>query len=145
MHLIECGVRFTGHLPTSCQNGSHALASGCVSAFVKTVEDIPPIHNVRPIMVQNDTRMFDLLELAPVVHGWALLGEVGKYVRVSQDRFDDVAFDASGISMSLSGSVGETVVVTALQWVEVEADWLVLVKEVSFDESRKTTLKFMVT
>ena len=93
-------------------------------------------------MVQNDTRMFDLLELAPVVHGWALLGEVGKYVRVSQDRFDDVAFDASGISMSLSGSVGETVVVTALQWVEVEADWLVLVKEASFDESRKTTLKF---
>ena len=96
-------------------------------------------------MVQNDTRMFDLLELAPVVHGWALLGEVGKYVRVSQDRFDDVAFDASGISMSLSGSVGETVVVTALQWVEVEADWLVLVKEVSFDESRETTLQFMVT
>ena len=89
--------------------------------------------------------MFDLVELSPVVHGWVLLGEVGKYVRVSQDRFDDITFDASGISMSLSGSVGENVAVTALQWIDVKADWLVFVKEVSFGESRKATLKFMVT
>ena len=51
----------------------------------RSARDIPAFHNIRPIMVANDTRVFDLLELAPVGHnGWVLLGEVGRYVRVSR-------------------------------------------------------------
>lgn len=51
----------------------------------RSAHDIPALHNTRPIMVANDTRVFDLLELAPVSqNGWVLLGEVGRYVRVSR-------------------------------------------------------------
>ena len=98
---------FTGHMPTPCIGGSRALASGCVMARVKSARDLPPIHNTRPIMIENDTRTkgtafllcfhclpsrrlcltlrssagtFDLTELAPVVNGWVLLGEVGRCV-----------------------------------------------------------------
>jgi len=98
-------------------------------------------------MVQNDTRVFDLLELAPVVHGWALLGEVGKYVRVSRDRFEDVVVSASGVRADLSGSEGETVEVAALQPATaleggVPADWVVLVKRVTFERSGRATVTF---
>ena len=131
---------FTGHAPTVCAHGSRALASGCVVASVKSAADIPAIHTARPIAVQNDTRAFDLLELAPVVHGWALLGEVGKYVRVSRDRFDDVSFSASGIRLSLSGSAGETAAVVALQPLS-HGDWRVQVQTVTF-AGTKASLEF---
>lgn len=124
---------FTGHSPTACAHGSHALASGCVVAAVKTAAQIPALHNTRPIMVQNDTKSFDLLTLAPVSSaGWVLLGEVGRYVRVSSDRFDDVTFSAAGVHASLSGSQGETIEVTALQPLAGKAEWLVQVKTVTF-------------
>lgn len=51
----------------------------------RSAHDIPVVHNTRPIMVANDTHVFDFLELAPVAkNGWVLLGEVGRYVRVSK-------------------------------------------------------------
>ena len=131
-------------------------------------------------MVANDTRVFDLLELAPVArNGWVLLGEVGSYVRVSRwvcsaisvilvnvylhrlqehlhyeilidvdsDRFDDVRFLASaGIQLSLSGSTGETIAVTALQPVShadadgsgATSDWIVHVKQLTFGSDKAT-------
>lgn len=72
---------FTGHSPTNCRDGTKAVASGCVRAVVRSAADIPAIHNKRPIMVRNDTHVFDLTELAPVKGGWVLLGEVNRYVR----------------------------------------------------------------
>jgi hypothetical protein len=135
---------FTGHAPTPCVHGSKALASGCVSASVKSYEDIPPIHNTRPIMVQNDTRVYDLMELAPVVHGWVLLGEVDRYVRVSSDRFDDITFSTAGIRASLRGSAGETAVVTALQPSQ-KGDWVVIVESATFGSTGKATIEFKAT
>ena len=124
---------FTSQAPTACAQGSSALASGCVLAHVHSASDIPPIHNTRPLAAQNDTHVFDLLELAPVVHGWVLLGEVERYVRVSRDRFDGVDFAPSGIRMQLVGSEGETVALTALQLMAGgKRDWMVLVKRVTF-------------
>jgi hypothetical protein len=93
-------------------------------------------------MVQNDTRVYDLLELAPVVHGWVLLGEVDRYVRVSSDRFDDIAFSATGIHTVLSGSAGETTDITALQPISEGGDWIVQVKRVTFGSSGKATIDF---
>ena len=106
---------------------------------------MPAIHNTRPIMVQNDTRVFDLWELAPVsLFGWVLLGEVGKYVRVSADRFEEVSFSAAGVTVRLSGSAGETTAVTALQPLALPGggDWLVQVRDVTFGKSGKATLAF---
>ena len=59
--------------------------TGDVMTLCRSAHDIPAFHNTRPIMVANDTRVFDLLALAPVAqNGWVLLGEVGRYVRVSK-------------------------------------------------------------
>eukprot|EP00966_Prymnesium_polylepis_P110751 2562012-Prymnesium_polylepis.1 len=93
-------------------------------------------------MAQNDTHAFDLLELAPVVRGWALLGEVGAYVRVSRGRFERVEFAPRGIHATLVGSEGETVEVAALR-PDGAGDWVVLVKRVTFrGDSGKLQMTF---
>ena len=79
----------------------------------------------------------------PPSPGWALLGELGKYVRVSRDRFDDVSFSASGIRLSLSGSAGETTAVAALQPLS-HGDWRVQVQNVTF-AGTKASLEFRPT
>ena len=141
---------FTGHGPTPCVNGSQALASGCVAASVRSASDVPALHNKRPIMVANDTRTFDLLQLSPVApNGWVLLGEVGRYVRVSSDRFDAISFPGGGgMKLSLSGSAGETTEVTALKPLQRtpndgrggggSREWVVEVKQVTFSGAKAT-------
>ena len=53
---------------------------------------------------------FQLYTLAPVVtNGWALLGELEKWVSVSNDRFSNFAFDSESISVQVRGEEGETV------------------------------------
>ena len=136
---------FTAHRPTPCTHGSSALSSGCVVAHARSAAEVPPLHNTRPVMAQNDTHVFDLLALAPVVHGWVLLGEVGAYVRVSRDRFERVDFSPSGIEATVVGSEGETVEVTALQPKAgtAAADWVVLVQRVTFPrEGGKAVVTF---
>ena len=143
---------FTGHGPTPCLNGSQALASGCVAASVRSASDVPALHTTRPIVVANDTRTFDLLQLSPVApNGWVLLGEVGRYVRVSSDRFDAISFPVGGgIKLSLSGSAGETTEVTALKPLHRapndggwgggggSREWVVEVKQVTFSAATAT-------
>ena len=90
-------------------------------------------------MVQNDTHVFDLMQLSPVVGGWVLLGELERYVPVSADRFDSISASASGLQMSVSGSVGEVMEVTALQPAP-RGDWIVRVQRVSFDHDKKTII-----
>lgn len=148
---------FHGHGPTPCTHGSHAVASGCISksGLIESAADIPPLHNTRPIMVVNDTNAFDLMELAPVAsNGWVLLGEVGRYVRVSKDRFDEIVFPSGegtedgggGIRLTLSGSAGEVTQVTALQPLRRtvarsgSVEWVVQVKEVQFSGDRATVV-----
>ena len=33
--------------------------------WMRTAADVPPLHNTRPVMAQNDTHAFGLLGLAP--------------------------------------------------------------------------------
>jgi len=51
--------------------------------------------------------------VVPVVEGWALLGEVDKYVTLSTTRFSSVAGAAGDISVTLVGVKGEEVKVCA--------------------------------
>eukprot|EP00937_MAST-01D_sp_MAST-1D-sp2_P001458 g1458.t1 len=147
----------SGHAATACVNGTRALASGCIAAVVPSAGRVPALRNTRPLMVANDTHVFDLLVLAPVApNGWALLGEVGAYVRVSRDRFDAVAFPvAGGVRAEISGSEGETVALTALQpaagapgsggsggVAEYSADWQVLERSVTFGASGRAAVTF---
>ena len=94
--------------------------------------------------MQNDTYLFDLMELAPVVSGWVLLGEVGAYVRVSRVRFEAVSVSLAGLRAGLVGSRGEKVEVTALRPVSssTPADWVVMVKSVTIGVSGKAEVVF---
>lgn len=56
---------------------------------------------------------FGLFHTAPVFgNGWALLGELSKWVPVSDARFSDVSVDGATISATVAGAVGEIVSVT---------------------------------
>jgi hypothetical protein len=57
---------------------------------------------------------FALWHTAPVfaANGWALLGELGKYVPVAEARFADIAADSGALSVAVAGSAGEVVPVT---------------------------------
>lgn len=67
---------------------------------------------------------------------------------VHSDRFDDVSFPSGGgIRLSMTGSVGETTAVTALQPLFPDgadrggsADWLVQVKLVTFSSDTATVV-----
>ena len=107
-------------------------------------------------MAENDTHVFDLLELAPVVNGWSLLGEVERYVRVSRDRIHDVSFAPAGIRVNLMGSEGETIELTALRPVRLSAharkgqevvapiqDWDIIVKRAIFPKGSGGRMELM--
>ena len=95
-------------------------------------------------MVQNDTRAFDLMMLAPVIaDGWVLLGEVGAYVRVSRVRFEEVSMTkglADGISVRLSGAPNEKLTLTALE--PTVDDWLIHMREVTLKADGTAVVDF---
>ena len=57
---------------------------------------------------------FQLVHTAPVwpENGWALLGELGKYVPVAEARFANVAADSNGASVDITGAPAEAVAVS---------------------------------
>ena len=58
---------------------------------------------------------FRLYHVAPrLANGWAYLGELSKFVPVSEARTRSLSFDVSGVSVSLSGAASEEVVVAFL-------------------------------
>merc|ERR1712060_297508 len=95
----------SGNVPTACRSGQSAIESGCVlGPAIRSEASMPSVLNDRPIMVQNDTHVYDLMQLAPIgENGWVLLGEVDKYVSVSGKRFQHVEFTSAGIDMVVSG------------------------------------------
>jgi hypothetical protein len=131
---------FRQHSPTPCRHGHRALESGCVLASVHSAQDIPALQNVRPIMVFNDTHKFDLMELAPIVNGWVLLGEVDRYVRVSHDRFDAIEWSSSGIRVNISGTIGESLSITALEPASDDGEWLIHVENITLKSSEASII-----
>lgn len=99
---------------TAAACGDGAPASGCLSPFSPTTP--LPIHTGVP--PTNYTHDFELYSLSPVYpSGFALVGELGKMVRVSPARFAWVAEGVSGVGgmdFEVLGAGGEQVVVTVL-------------------------------
>jgi len=89
----------------ACADG--APASGC-AALLAPGAPLPVFTGAPP---NNYTHAFELWSLAPVyATGWALLGELGKVVRVSTARVPWVAPDAAGgLDFALAGAPGEAV------------------------------------
>ena len=57
----------------------------------------------------NNTLATKLYTIAPLVQGYALLGEPSKFVGVSSDRFITVDVGAKGVHASLLGAANEVV------------------------------------
>lgn len=113
---LKAGVKYVHRQfgnGAGCANGTEA--AGCV-AQLNDQQSVPiPKSDLRNITGGTD--------LAPVVttlwplckSGWALLGDLTKYVSVSTVRFQDVACTLNGISATVSGTPGEAVPVTFLR------------------------------
>merc|ERR1712185_601109 len=102
-----------------------------MAPVIRSEADMPHLLNDRGVMVQNDTHVYDLMQLAPIgPNGWVLLGDTARYVSVSSKRFHRVAYTTEGITVSVSGAVGETVTIVALQPCTDDArlveDWTVI-------------------
>ena len=58
---------------------------------------------------------FHLYHVAPrLANGWAYLGELSKFVPVTEARTRSLSFDAAGVAVSLAGAAGEEVGVAFL-------------------------------
>lgn len=73
-----------------------------------------PFDNSHPVSLPACGLLdFVLLHTAPVFsNGWALLGELNKWVPVSDARFNDVNVDGVSMSATVTGAVNEVVPVT---------------------------------
>jgi len=77
----------------------------------------------------------------PVTKGWALLGEVGKYVTAANMRFSNVDVQTKSLTVTLMGTKGETVKICAAQAPDFKAEC----HEVEFDTDAQQTLTFGVS
>jgi len=90
-----------------CANGAPAL--GCVSVFDDSGIDIETGAAVFPAE-KGGPHSFEIFSLAPVFGGWALLGEVDKFTRVSPVRFIAVQVETAGTLIAyFNGAPGEIV------------------------------------
>ena len=96
----------------ACSDGLLALHSGCV----QIAKWMPALHNDRGIAVANDTHVFDLHQLSPVLsNGWVLLGDLDRYAAASSKRFAAVQTEKASLELTVVGAPGEHVRVTALR------------------------------
>lgn len=64
---------------------------------------------------QGNFTPFHLLVLSPILsNGWALLGEKGKFIAISPQRFQNLRVTSSGISVQVRGAPEEQVFVNFL-------------------------------
>lgn len=139
-----------GHAPNLCQQGAAALSSGCIAAVVRGEDDMPAIANDRPVMVQNDTHVFDLWQFAPIAaNGWVVLGDTSRYVSGSGTRFLALDFLPSGVRAQVGGSLNEQLALTALRPKPASGplsgptmDWDVVIKQVTFTSDAPVTVDF---
>ncbi|KAH8061053.1 hypothetical protein JL722_4347 [Aureococcus anophagefferens] len=65
----------------------------------------------RPLRVApTDEWTFEIHTVAPVLpNGWAFLGETAKWIAVSNDRVEAIAYDDAGVHVTVRGAAGERV------------------------------------
>ncbi|CAB9515401.1 expressed unknown protein [Seminavis robusta] len=140
--------RRLGDHQAECENGKDAILSGCVTFVpLPSEDDLSAIVFEAPAMLDDNTQG----QFTPTVtaiwqpcpqSGWIMLGELGKYVPVSPVRFRKVQCTSSGVSVSVSGAPGETVILTALR--PSEAATLEGSLEVRIRGGNKKRLRYMV-
>lgn len=85
----------------------NATSFDVASLVVRAFNDATPL-DVAPCGLED----FQVWHTSPVVGDWALLGDLSKFVPVNEMRFSNLQVGAAGMSVDVTGSPGETVVVT---------------------------------
>ena len=126
-----------------CANGTDA--SACVA---QTTAAATPVVTLPKSDFSNTTGGTDFAPAVTTVwpvcaaSGWALLGELTKYVPLSPQRFSGIDCSAAGVTATVTGTAGEVVPVTLLQPSGSTAAATVLVVDVTLPASGVQKISF---
>ena len=124
---------------TNCKNGSLAMQNGCiqfVKANSKILYTLQPQKTIYPM-----TDSFELIHVLQDVSMSSLvfLGELDKYVSVSQHRFGNLMIEGMTLSVEVKGQANETVNLSVLKPNAQETDFNVYTYPVIIGSSEKMT------
>ena len=134
--LIYCGEKYIGQ---------KAIASNCV----KFVESQQSMNNIlytfeiqKPIKPSNESLELILLTQANSFDEIVFLGEIDKYVSVSQHRFANLNINQNKMSVDIYGQYNEVVNVTYLYPINdtITNDWLIIRKSVILPKNGTLTM-----
>ena len=126
---------------TNCKNGTLAVENNCIQ-YVKANSKI--VYNLVPQPVMYP--MLDTFELIHILDNVSMsslvfLGELDKYVSVSQYRFENLVINGMSLSIDIKGQTNEEVNVSVLKPNSQETDFNIYTYQVSIGESGTTTFK----
>ena len=104
----------TGYIALSWSLGYDIIDSVCgdsmpLSGCAQTFSQQQPLDLITGVPPVNYTHFHELWSISPVFSsGFSLIGELGKFVRVSSSRFSNIVPTSSGFSFSVTGSEGES-------------------------------------
>ena len=105
----------TAHLALNWSPGFAAIDAACgdslpLSGCTRTFSFQQPLDLFTGIPPVNYTHFHELWSISPVfASGFSLIGEIGKFVRVSTSRFSKVTPTSSGFAFTVTGSAGESI------------------------------------
>ena len=134
-----------------CKKGEDAVLSGCVTLIeLPSTED--PSQGIfevpaAPATDSGNSRytptITSIWQACPESR-WILLGELDKYVPVSPQRFQKIECTKKAISITITGTPGEVVGITALRpSTPTAVDYTVVKRHVKISPKQKVTLTFM--
>ena len=114
------GGQVAGYVAAPWARGFAASASACApgapaAACLAPFSAAAPLPLYTGVPPHNYTHNFELWSLSPLfASGWAVVGELGKVVRVSPARFAYIAGGGGGLEFGVLGAAGEAVTVSVL-------------------------------
>ena len=122
---------------TNCMNATMAVKSGCV----KMVDDMSNFYTFTPQKpVKPSNESFELITVIPVadMNEIVLIGELNKYVSVSQHRFSELMVNGDqSLSVNVRGDLNEIVQLSLLR--PKNDDYMLYTYDVDLGETGKTT------
>ena len=116
LRAARAGSQASFVLPSSGAQQASAAVAYSVNASTLATDSlvVAPFDAAHPIaLAPCGLEDFQLVHTAPVwPNGWALLGDLTKYVPVADARFANAFADGNGASVDVRGSAGEVVPVT---------------------------------
>mmetsp|Transcript_37414 Transcript_37414/g.82037 ORF Transcript_37414/g.82037 Transcript_37414/m.82037 type:complete len:879 (-) Transcript_37414:48-2684(-) len=119
----------------SCQDGAYAVFSGCISADGDDI--FLPAGDFSDTEKGSNYKHAVTSVYRKCSSGWRLLGELSKLVSLSAARFPRIRCNGSGVALTVVGSPGEEIEVTA-----IDPRGFVRVKTIALERSEEYSLEF---